>query len=221
MTMATEAHAEREAAYFKNHQRRNTFPWSLYHRDLQRRVGRALAEHGPAPEVLVVGCGLEPFVEGGPKDAVYSGCDLDPRAIERCQQLYPSMRERLFVCAGPYELFAGSAPQRFDVIIAKEVIEHVPEPARWARELARYVRPGGELILTTPNYSLLSSLAFLEYTVLEAVARRDGYSRLEIHPSKFTPRRLKQLNPGPGMRLVSVERTWTNWALVGRWKREE
>lgn len=209
----------REAAYFRNHERRNRFPWSLYHQDLQRRVADAVTAHGSTPEVLVVGCGLEPYVEGAPPGAVFSGCDLDPRAVAQCQRLYPHLRDRMFVSVGPYQLFAEGELRQYDVVVAKEVIEHTLQPERWAQELARSVKPGGELVLTTPNYSIWSTLGLLERTALELVARRDGYSRKDIHPSRFTPARLRALDVGSDMTLVSVEATWTNWALVGRWRR--
>ena len=40
----------------------------------------------------------------------------------------------------------------FDTVISCETIEHVPDPALAVRELARVLRPGGWLFLTTPNY---------------------------------------------------------------------
>jgi len=40
----------------------------------------------------------------------------------------------------------------FDTIISCETIEHVPDPPLAVRELARVLRPGGRLYLTTPNY---------------------------------------------------------------------
>ncbi len=39
----------------------------------------------------------------------------------------------------------------YDVVLATEVIEHVRQPPRAVAELARVLRPGGTLILTTPN----------------------------------------------------------------------
>lgn len=39
----------------------------------------------------------------------------------------------------------------FDAIFASEVIEHVPDPLGWVRELKRILRPNGTLYVTTPN----------------------------------------------------------------------
>jgi 2-polyprenyl-3-methyl-5-hydroxy-6-metoxy-1,4-benzoquinol methylase len=40
----------------------------------------------------------------------------------------------------------------FDIVISCETIEHVPNPLQGVRELARVLKKGGSLILTTPNY---------------------------------------------------------------------
>jgi 2-polyprenyl-3-methyl-5-hydroxy-6-metoxy-1,4-benzoquinol methylase len=212
--------ADPQAPYFPNHERRDRFPWSLYHRPLARQLAAVVAEHGPAPRVLVVGCGLEPWVPGGPPGAQYWGCDLDPRCIAECRARRPEQAERLAVCPAPAGLpddpgFAGP----FDVVLAKEVIEHLQDPESWARLLAARVAPGGDLVLTTPNYGRLSTLGLLERTVLEWVARRDGYSRREIHPSRFDRRRLAALDLGPGMHLCGIAMPWTRWTLTGRWSR--
>jgi SAM-dependent methyltransferase len=208
------------AAYFANHARRTLFPWSLYHRDLAGRIAAVVRAHGHHPRVLVVGCGTEPYVEGGPEGATYHGCDLDPRAIDVCRGLYPAMADRLAVCPSGESLpDQGPFAAPFDVVVAKEVIEHILTPEPWARTLAARVALGGSLVLTTPNYGTFSTLPLLEATVLELVARRDGYSRAHIHPSKFDRRRLAALDVGPGMGLTSVQQTWSGWALLGHWTR--
>ena len=38
----------------------------------------------------------------------------------------------------------------FDAILCTEVLEHVPEPIKAVREMARILKPGGRLILTAP-----------------------------------------------------------------------
>lgn len=42
--------------------------------------------------------------------------------------------------------------ETFDTVFSCETVEHVPEPARAVEELARVLKPGGRLFLTTPNY---------------------------------------------------------------------
>lgn len=40
----------------------------------------------------------------------------------------------------------------FDIVISTEVIEHVEDPKKAVEELCRVTKPGGILIITTPNY---------------------------------------------------------------------
>lgn len=46
----------------------------------------------------------------------------------------------------------GHPDASFDVVFSCETIEHVPDPRRALRELARVLKPNGTLFLTTPNY---------------------------------------------------------------------
>jgi len=39
----------------------------------------------------------------------------------------------------------------FEAILCFETIEHMPEPKNFIKELARVLKPNGELLLTTPN----------------------------------------------------------------------
>lgn len=45
----------------------------------------------------------------------------------------------------------------FDSIACIEGIEHLENPLHWVRECARLLRPGGRLVLTTPNILVISS----------------------------------------------------------------
>jgi 2-polyprenyl-3-methyl-5-hydroxy-6-metoxy-1,4-benzoquinol methylase len=49
----------------------------------------------------------------------------------------------------------------FDVVVASEVIEHLENPRFTARELYRLCKPGGSVILTTPNNESIRSLMAL------------------------------------------------------------
>lgn len=46
----------------------------------------------------------------------------------------------------------------FDTVISCETVEHIPAPGRALAELARVLKPGGRLYLTTPNYLNVSGL---------------------------------------------------------------
>ncbi|MGD0913334.1 MAG: methyltransferase domain-containing protein [Terracidiphilus sp.] len=49
----------------------------------------------------------------------------------------------------------------FDVIVASEIIEHLENPRFLARELFRLCRPGGHVIITTPNNECIRALLAL------------------------------------------------------------
>jgi 2-polyprenyl-3-methyl-5-hydroxy-6-metoxy-1,4-benzoquinol methylase len=53
------------------------------------------------------------------------------------------------------------ADRSFDSIISTEVIEHLENPRATFREFGRLLRPGGQLLLTTPNQESIRSLLSL------------------------------------------------------------
>lgn len=84
---------------------------------------------------------------------------------------------------------------RFDVISMVEVIEHLPSPLEPMQLVARLLKPGGLLLLTTGNLE-------------SPVARRRGiqyrYCAPEIHVSLFNPRCLSQLYRQVGLAPLQV-----------------
>jgi 2-polyprenyl-3-methyl-5-hydroxy-6-metoxy-1,4-benzoquinol methylase len=51
----------------------------------------------------------------------------------------------------PGNAFEVRFPHLFDVVVATEIIEHVAHPDQFLAQMAALVRPGGHLVLTTPN----------------------------------------------------------------------
>jgi len=45
-----------------------------------------------------------------------------------------------------------AAGSRFDVVIAADVIEHVADPGRLLTQMERVLSPGGEILISTPNF---------------------------------------------------------------------
>ncbi len=113
------------------------------------------AEASGAKTLIDVGCGtgtLWRVLEG--RVPSYIGCDV---------VRYPGFPESAsFVQAdlnsAPYPLVGESA----DVVACVETIEHLENPRMVVRELVRIVRPGGLVLLTTPNQlSFLSKLTLV------------------------------------------------------------
>lgn len=57
------------------------------------------------------------------------------------------------------EVFSTKYRHSFDAIIASEIIEHLENPRHFARECFKLLKPGGKLILSTPNVDNPASLA--------------------------------------------------------------
>ena len=88
----------------------------------------------------------------------------------------------------------------------------------WLRGLCQALHPGGALWLSTPNYGE-PWLPALERTVLEVVARRSGFTRRGLHPSRFSRASLARALHGAGLAHVSVRPTLHRLALVARARR--
>jgi SAM-dependent methyltransferase len=74
------------------------------------------------------------------------------------------------------------AAASFDVVVASDVIEHIPEVEQHIAEVARVLAPGGRYLLKTPNR--LVAAAFYRLRGLH-----DAYF---WHPSMFAPRDLRE-----------------------------
>lgn len=124
---------------------------------IYRMVADCLAKRRIEGKILLdVGCGrgeLWPFVSN--YFSAYIGADV---------VRYDGFPER----AGFYriDLDVGRVPlpdASADVVAAVETIEHLENPRAFARELTRLVKPGGWIVVTTPNQ--LSVLSKLTLTV--------------------------------------------------------
>ena len=127
-------------------------------REVHALVARVVRECSPKKGTIVdVGCG------GGSLAAsllgafeLYVGCDLI------AYEGFPQESWARFVQANldepPYPLASRMA----DVVLAVETIEHLENPRRFVRELARIAKPGGFVIVTTPNQlSLLAKMTLV------------------------------------------------------------
>jgi SAM-dependent methyltransferase len=83
----------------------------------------------------------------------------------------------------------------FDVVTAFEVIEHCRDPRRLLTEITRVLKPGGQLVLTTPNYKNFQRRLgvrafrglprFPPFPIHWAGSREDGTHFKEFEPSEL------------------------------------
>src|SRR5450755_444776 len=194
--------------YFVNHAKARRFPWTLYHRPLEADLARFLA--GVHGTVLVVGCGLLHELDVAPLGVEFVVADVDERAVEAVLERNDKRIVDGIVVAPEQPL---GFRNKFDAIYAKEVVEHVLAWPSWLAGLRRSLVHGGKLWLSTPNYGE-PWLPALESTVLELVARRDGFSRREIHPTRFSRRSLDRGLRSAGFQDVDVHVTTTRLAIT-------
>ena len=200
--------------YFANHERARRFPWSIYHAPLERDLTAFLArvaDDKPDARVLVIGCGLMQELDRAPRSLTFTVADIDQRAIDAVlARKDPRVAGGLLV--KPEEPLAG---REFDAIYAKEVIEHIVAWPEYLAGLHGILARGGRLWLSTPNYGD-PWLPLLENTVLELVARKSGFSRKDLHPSRFSAASLQSGLNDAGFSEVSVRRTPLRLALIAQ-----
>ncbi len=97
--------------------------------------------------VLDVGSGYSMFVLTAPDWKFdVTCCDLDRAAMEKMRVEAPQFK---WVDGDAAHVPFGD--EEFDAVFAGEVIEHMPDPAAGLAEWMRVLKPGGVLIVTTPN----------------------------------------------------------------------
>jgi 2-polyprenyl-6-hydroxyphenyl methylase/3-demethylubiquinone-9 3-methyltransferase len=138
--------------------------------------------------VLDVGCGggllSEALAHAGAK---VTAIDLAPGMIEVARLHATEQKLDIDYRVVAAEEIAAADPGSFDVVTCMEMLEHVPEPARMTATLARLVRPGGSVFISTLNRNLRSFLLAIvgaEYLLKLIPRGTHEYDRL-IRPAEL------------------------------------
>jgi 2-polyprenyl-6-hydroxyphenyl methylase/3-demethylubiquinone-9 3-methyltransferase len=104
---------------------------------------------------LDIGCGAglitEPMTRLGAK---MTGIDLDDQIIQAAEQHAHQSGLNIDYRQIP----AGDMDEKFDIVLALEVIEHVNNPVEFVRDVMARVKPGGIIIFSTLNKTWKSYL---------------------------------------------------------------
>ncbi len=114
--------------------------------------------HEPFGKLLDVGCGGGRFLNRMKKRGwQVEGTDFDEQATKKVTARYS------------IQTHVGDLPQcalpanSFDVITMSQTIEHLYDPQSTLRECLRVLKPGGLLVMTTPNVNSLGASEFGPY----------------------------------------------------------
>jgi glycogen(starch) synthase len=160
--------------YFRADDPRDPF-FELYERK-RRAVLDAIPDQ-PRLRVLDVGGGYGRLA--GPLSTHHDVvlCDISPEMIEEAHRLWPSLEiVRADARKLPFE------DESFDVVIAVDLLTHVPSLREGIAELARVTRPKGRVVVDTTNRSPWWPLAYPRY-----VGFRPGRMLKTMHAGGVLP----------------------------------
>jgi SAM-dependent methyltransferase len=125
-------------------------------------LGRAGLRLDQFSAVLDFGCGCGRVLRhwSGVRGPRFHGCDVDSRLIAWCRDNLPHISCHVSSAAPPLDCPAAA----FDFVVMFSVFTHLPRAAQqaWLAELARVLRPGGHLLLTTHGEHYTSDLTAAE-----------------------------------------------------------
>lgn len=156
--------------------------------DLIERVQR------PPARLLDVGCG------SGEVLAVARDRGWEVAGAEPVEESAALARQRGLDVRAAMVQEAGLAERSYDVVSAFHVLEHIPTGTEFLRTAARWVRPGGHLVVEVPNWRSVHRRAYgaqwpqlrpLEHVAhysphtLAATLRRAGLEPVQVHTPGF------------------------------------
>lgn len=114
----------------------------------RRQILNMFLEDLKPGNVLDVGCGNGDFLRRMHSQGWSgTGIDLDPKAIENAKARFGADLTFFHTT-----LMNGGFPENsFDAVTINHVIEHVPDSVALVKEAWRILKPGGRLVIVTPN----------------------------------------------------------------------
>jgi MPBQ/MSBQ methyltransferase len=105
----------------------------------------------PGTTVLDVGCGIggSSRILARDYDFDVTGVTISPQQVERARELTPEDLNAKFMVNDAMNLSFPDAS--FDVVWSIETGPHIPDKAKFAKELLRVVKPGGTLVVADWN----------------------------------------------------------------------
>ena len=112
-----------------------------------RRITAAGQFLGQGP-LLDIGCGTGALARNVDSTR-YLGVDQDEESIAIARKLFPAHRFLTLT-----DFAQSQNDNQFERIVGLAVIEHIEDPQKWLAWLRTLLKPGGQIVLTTPDPSV-------------------------------------------------------------------
>jgi len=120
-------------------------------RDLKIATARprlaAIKQRANGKRLLDIGCATGFFMETAVEEGFdVRGVEFSSVAISLAR---PDIRDRIL--HGDVNTLLGQEAEKFDVVTAFDIIEHVQDPAKFLQDIREILKPGGVLVVSSPD----------------------------------------------------------------------
>ena len=181
-----------------------------------RRICELVRAHLPCEAFLDAGCGDGRYLAALAAElpARRAGVDLSQRILETARARVDADFRQANLESLPFEDGA------FDLVLCSQVIEHVPDAAAAAAELARVLRPGGTLVVSTDNAHnyVTRGLNAPRTLAVRALGLQGARGRIESPAIQYTRASFRGLLENAGLTVDRLEtfRFHLMWPLAAR-----
>jgi len=169
-------------------------------RRLQLLEGAGLA---PGARVLDAGCATGDFVEVASSRYEMWGLDVSAHATDIARSRMPALASRIFTGFVEDQPLEASF---FDAIVMWDVIEHIWDPRSVLARLVTHLRPGGVLVLSTPDIGALTA---------RIMRRRWAFMTPPEHLGFFNAASLRSLLERDLGLVMTASESSGKWTTVG------
>jgi SAM-dependent methyltransferase len=133
----------------------NHFWFGATRRVIFEALERALGDRFPSANLLDIGCGTGYTLARLPKRMRTVGVDFSPTALAFARDRLGEKANTKLVRGSAYAL--PFANERFDAVLALDVLEHLEDDLGAAKEMRRVLKKGGVAVVTVPAFDELWS----------------------------------------------------------------
>jgi 2-polyprenyl-6-hydroxyphenyl methylase/3-demethylubiquinone-9 3-methyltransferase len=156
----------------------------------------------PEARVLDVGCGGGILSESMARSGAHVlGIDLSQAVLDVAELHALESKIPVQYKAIAAEELAAAQPASFDLVTCMEMLEHVPDPAAMLGTLARLVRPGGDVMVSTLNRKPIAfAVAIIGAEYIARVLPRGTHEYLKF----IRPSELARWGRAAGLKLMDL-----------------